>query len=452
MFKAAQKKLIDPSYLDKNWRETNVPEMKAYFGLNILFGAIPLHRVRHYWSKNPYLGNDGVKNVMPVRRFEKLTSYLHISGRNMEIGKGNDGYDKLAKVRPVIKSLLMSFPKYMHPSKCQAIDEGMIAFKGRVSYLQYNKAKPIKRGIKAFLRCESRTGYLYQFEIYLGKAEQKPTVTGVYFDVITRLTRSLIFNNHHIFFDNLYTSVPLSQYLLDNGIYSCGTLRANRKYMPSDVRKPCRKLTRGELIMYQDLTTPNMTVCAWQDTKLVRFLSTLSQPDIVVNTPRRVGRNYMNVPIPSSGSQYNLHMAGCDIADSLRRQYRSGRFSKKVWKYLLWFLVDVAGVNAWLLYQKATKRKLTNKNYDHIDFVLELGTELVGGYTSRIRTASGKIFVGNVNNLNSHENVHLGPKRARRCYHHGTFMPNGKKIYQTVFGCEICNVNLCKMCHADFHK
>ena len=37
------------------------------------------------------------------------------------------------------------------PGQNQTIDEGMVAFKGRFSYMQYMLAKPIKRGIKVWL-------------------------------------------------------------------------------------------------------------------------------------------------------------------------------------------------------------------------------------------------------------------------------------------------------------
>jgi len=452
VFRDNQKRILNPNYIS-TWVPTNVAEMKAYFGLNIIFGVTPLCRVRHYWSANVFLGNEGVKKTMPIGRFEKLSEHLHVSDRNAEVAKGNQGHDKLAKIRPLITSLLSTFPKYMHASQHQAIDEGMIAFKGRVSYLQFCPFKPCRRGIKTYMRTHSNTGYLYEFEVYLGKKENKPTIHGVYFDVVARLVESLHFKNHKIYFDNLYTSVPLCQYLLDNGIYSCGTLRSLRKFIPNEIKKPSRKLGRGEHIVYQDTMTQNMTVCVWKDTKLVRFLSTLAQPNVAFNTPRRVGPDMIIIPQPNAGKCYNDHMQGVDVADSLRRQYKSGRFSKKVWKYMLWFLVDVAGVNAWLLYKQSSTRITRKKNFEHLDFLLELGTQLISGYSGRTRMPSTKVFVqGGAATSESHANVHLRLKRSRRCYHHKTFKPNGNLVYQTVYGCQICQVSLCKLCHADFHS
>ena len=50
---------------DKRWRETNMEEMKAYFGLNILFGIKKLPDTDLYWSKDAALGVPYVQKVMP---------------------------------------------------------------------------------------------------------------------------------------------------------------------------------------------------------------------------------------------------------------------------------------------------------------------------------------------------------------------------------------------------
>ena len=120
---------------------------------------------------------------------------------------------------------------------------------------------------------------------------------------------------------------------------------------------------------------------------------------------------------------------------------------------MLWFLVDVAGVNAWLLYKQSSTRITRKKNFEHLDFLLELCTQLISGYSNRTRIPSTKVFVqGGPAFCVSYENVHLRLKCSRRCYHHKTFKPNGKLVYQTVYGCQICKVSLCKLCHADFHS
>ncbi|KAF2897204.1 hypothetical protein ILUMI_08971 [Ignelater luminosus] len=54
-------------------------------------------------------------------------------------------------------------------SSHQSIDESMAKFKGRSSLKQYLLLQPTKRGIKICGRCDSRTGYVYDFDRYSGK-------------------------------------------------------------------------------------------------------------------------------------------------------------------------------------------------------------------------------------------------------------------------------------------
>ena len=53
-----------------------------------------------------------------------------------EIPPGEDGYDKLGKVRPLIDSLKQSFSAEFNLPRDVAVDEAMIPFKGRISFRQ----------------------------------------------------------------------------------------------------------------------------------------------------------------------------------------------------------------------------------------------------------------------------------------------------------------------------
>ena len=51
---------------------------------------------------------------------------------------------------------------------------------------------------------------------------------------------------HHLNTDNFYTSVDLYQYLVENNIYACGTIKGSRKNFPKDiVFEGTRGLARG---------------------------------------------------------------------------------------------------------------------------------------------------------------------------------------------------------------
>ena len=296
----------------------------------------------------------------------------------------------------------------------------------------------------------SHSGYLLKFEVYLGKSEEVRNKNPTYFNIVDKMTRHLHNKNHHVYYDNLFTSVELAKYLLLQGTYSCGTMRS-RKYTPDIVRKPSKTWPRGTIHMFQDTTERNLTTCVWMDSKPVRFLSTLAQPKLFVSTPRRVKSRYVNLDLPHCASKYGKSMNGVDHFDGLRKAYHVGRNSKKSWKYILWFLLDSALVNAWILHKECNTRRNLKKTYDHFDFRMEVATQLVNFYTSRKHGQCKRAFVQQ-QDVEEHENVHMRAKRPKRCFSHKDYKPDGKSVYSTVYGCQKCGVHLCKKCHTKFHN
>ena len=51
-----------------------------------------------------------------------------------------------------------------HPRKNISVDEGMIAFKGRLAFGQYMPAKPVKYGIKVWMAADASNGFVQCFQ------------------------------------------------------------------------------------------------------------------------------------------------------------------------------------------------------------------------------------------------------------------------------------------------
>ena len=425
------------------WKEDlTMPELKAFLAINIVMGLNPTPQYACYWSQSCFMGNEGVKKLMSKNRYEVISQYLHVSDREKEIPKGENGYDRAAKIRPLMNLLGPLFRRLNLPSRDQTIDEGMQKYDGRSFLKQYMADKPCKRGLKFYLRNDSETGYLQEFELYLGKRGPVDTKSGfgIFFDVVDRLTSKIQFKNHRVFVDNLYTSVPIMQHLQRNGIYCCGTLRSNRKNIPPEIKQKRTKEKRGWHITYQDRNNHYLTCSSWMDTKNVKFISSLSDPTVEEECTRRSGARSIVVKMPSCAFLYNLFMNGTDQFDQ-DRQYPVGRPAKKMWKYLLWFFVSACLVNAWILYQKSTKRKKTKK-YGQLHFRLEIVDEMTREFSSRSRHNLRPDLAAD------HTNVKMGAKRARRCKVHRQHF--GKPA-DTSRGCKACGQFLCYDCHAIIH-
>ena len=85
--------------------------------------------------------------------------------------------------------------------------------------------------------------------------------------------------------------------------------------------------------------------------KTVSVLSTNCQPHSEVTTSRQQKTgNRVDVPYPEAVRLYNMFMAGVDKSDHFRGYYAVRMKSTKNYKYIFWFLFDVAIVNAFILY------------------------------------------------------------------------------------------------------
>lgn len=436
---------------DENWQDVTVPEMRAFLGINILMGINQLPSLDLYWSSERLFGNAGVSGIMTCNRFRKILQYFHTADRASEPQRGDPGYDRLYKVRPVMDVISDTFSQHYTVSREVSLDEAMIAFTGRLSFRQYMPAKPIKRGVKVWVLSDARNGFMSRFDIYLGR-QNNTTEHGLGYNVITRLTDHLHGTFRFLFFDNFFTGVKLLEDLLASGLYACGTVRSGRKGFPADLKKPAGVKNRGDFRVLQKGTT-NLTASVWKDKKLVYHLSTLSDARQVLPAQRRSGPNVIQLQQPHSVSSYNKFMGGVDLHDQLRMKYNVGRNGKKAWRYIFWFLLNAAIVNSFILYQAASRRTVKKKRFAHLDFRMELVKELIGGYSKRKRSQQPEMTNMPLNfdraNMDAHISIRLAGK-TKTCKYHTRVL---HKRRETVYGCPVCNVHLCQEgCHARYHS
>ncbi|GFU89460.1 piggyBac transposable element-derived protein 4 [Trichonephila clavipes] len=122
----------------------------------------------------------------------------------------------------------------------------MIKFKGRSSLKQYMPKKPIKRGYKVWMRCDS-SGFACEFQIYTGKTEEVERNLGE--RVIRNLSEKLLDINHVLFFDNDFFSYDLLKHLETQNITACGTMNMSRKKLPKNLLEAKKKMKRGDFAM-----------------------------------------------------------------------------------------------------------------------------------------------------------------------------------------------------------
>ena len=218
-----------------------------------------LPNVKCYWSIHNYLSNDSVRNVMTRNRFMNILQILHFTD-NQTADNSGQAY----KMRVVINHLNKAFQDAIPDAERQSMDEHMTKFKGRVSCKQYMKNKPIKWGFKWWC---CKTGYLYEFHLYLGKKEKAEL--GLREAVVLDLSKKLENAHCMLYFDNFFNSPTLVEKHFDRGIYCLGTVQSDWKNMA--IMKKYKDMKRAEInFQYGN----NMVALKWFDNRGVTMIDT----------------------------------------------------------------------------------------------------------------------------------------------------------------------------------
>ena len=175
-----------------------------------------------YWSTSEALHNFPIASKIPRKGFLEIQRFF--TNNADIIPRGQEGHDRLAKVRPVLDSVRTNFRYLYMPNRENAIDVAMVKFYGRSCLKQYVIMKPVRRGFKVWVRADCINGYICDFAVYTGKEGV------VEKDLGGKVVRAV---SYDIYFDNCFTSVKLLEDLLDDGLYACGTFRRDRNGIPN---------------------------------------------------------------------------------------------------------------------------------------------------------------------------------------------------------------------------
>ena len=99
-------------------------------------GIVNLPNIRDFWSMEPIIQHRWFGSIMCHDRFKQILCYFHCADQSGYIPRGEEGYDPLYKVRPIIDILSERFESLYKPNGELSIDESMIGTNCRVPFLQ----------------------------------------------------------------------------------------------------------------------------------------------------------------------------------------------------------------------------------------------------------------------------------------------------------------------------
>lgn len=336
------------------WKDVTVEEIKVFLGLVLLTGLVKKPKVEDYWSFNEAMDTPFFRRYMSRNRFQAILSNFHLVENRNAPKRGRPGFDPLYKVRPMVSMCEKNFKSSFYPAREITIDEGGVPWRGRVSFKVYNPRKPNKFQMKFYEVCDSRTGYVYCFEIYTGKGSGNqdnvdtidPTATSITQLVVRLLAKgNLLDVGHHLYMDNYYTSPELLEELHFRDTYACGTVRKGRKGLPLAVTNADLKKT-GQVVFRR--SDKGLLALRWRDKRVVYMLSTIHDATEQVVKVDHQGVERVK---PTAVQEYTQYMQGVDMNDQLLSYYACSRRTVKWWKKMFFHCLDMLVTNAYILYK-----------------------------------------------------------------------------------------------------
>ena len=192
----------------ETWDKVSIDELLVYFGFMLLMGLVQLPSISDYWKEDLTFNYQPIASKISRNRFFDIHRFLHFTDNNTLIKYADPNYDRLGKVRPILIQLNNKFSSLFTSGRDQSIDKAMVPFKGSSSMKQYISKKLINCGFKIWMRAESKSGYVSEYDVYTGKkGDRVEKELGT--SVVMNLTDKIRNKNHHVYFDNFFTSINL---------------------------------------------------------------------------------------------------------------------------------------------------------------------------------------------------------------------------------------------------
>ena len=411
-------------------------------------GIINAPDLESYWSTSWNCCIPFFRDIFSRNRFELIFWMLHISS----VPEGQTP-NRLDKVRALLNLLVGNFKKYMNPSSNLSVDETMIGFRGRFGAKQYIPNKPTKYGVKAFTLADSKNGYILDILLYTGAdtLENSNTIFSHLPQparIVSTLCQDYLDQGRTVYTDRYYTSIPLAQTLETHETSFIGTCMKNRKQIPQSFRHKTFRLSDGEVRAFR---SGRLLALAWRAPSKKKGIIMLTTRDSCQQTTvvsKATGRSSIK---PVVVDYYNQSMNGVDLADQYTVYYSFIRKSKKWWKKVCFWLLEVAVVNSYILYHT------TNSTYTHLQFRRSIIDTLARMHLQEANGQRGRPFkrsltdmtAGDPERLN-HKPHFLAKREQRQCVVCST--PNKRR--RSSFYCKTCKSQptLCPdTCNEKYH-
>ncbi|GFY24491.1 piggyBac transposable element-derived protein 4 [Trichonephila clavipes] len=267
----------------REWCATCKEEVIILLCIWIMQGIVKKPVEQWYWSKDEKLFTPFFRKLMSYRRYYYLKKYLHFPN-NENYYPDTHPNQRLNKIWPIYSRINELSKNAVTLEQDVSIDESLLLHKGRLSWKQYLPLKRARFGIKMYMLCEAKSGYVWSSIIFTGRGTLfdeeflKPEFSK-FMQVVLTLMKPLLNTVYCVTLDN-YSSI-LTDTLVKCKTDSYGTINLNRKEVPSYVKS--KKLKKGETVAFR---RGKALILKWKDEKDVSLISTIHNSEIAVRSSR----------------------------------------------------------------------------------------------------------------------------------------------------------------------
>jgi hypothetical protein len=350
--------ILTPSLLDQwvvftneyaqKFKHTNlnitVPELLGFFSLHIYMGICRLPRIHDYWAED--YGDNFPRSTIARDRFDAILSSFCVTNPT-----SNDVInDPAAHSAALITHLNAIFPTLLPAPQNLAFDEAMAAYTGSDPIKQYIPSKPHPYGYKLWVLAGD--DYVRKIALYGGAGADK-SEKGATYDVVMQFMQGFEGKSHVLYCDSFFTSTVLFRDLLKIGVNACGSVSPNRaevNQLKATLKAKEKTLSRGDSLHFQK---PDLALTVWKDKRVMHVLYNHIHPTVPATSLRRYvgGDTRGDLPCPQAIHDYFYNARSVDVVGQLRYSYPVGRKARRAWPRLIWWLIDIAIVNAYSLYR-----------------------------------------------------------------------------------------------------
>lgn len=347
-----------------NTYEKNIDliELKSLIGLLYYVGLFKLCKTNpvNLWSVHSM---PIFSCVMPRQRFEFLIQNLRFDDKNTR--NDRKATDRLAPIREIWDLFITNCKENYEPGTNVTIDEQLLSFRGRCSFIIYIPSKPDKYGIKVVAINDAQTHYLFDAIPYCGPVnkEANESVPSYY---VRELTKSIYNSGRNITCDNWFTSVPICDKLrTDYNLTLVGTIRKNKREIPPSFKQAAKDNQSARF--------------AYKDRKVLCFNPKPKKHVLLLSSLHTTGKIDEKTGKPEIVVFYNKTKGRTDSFDQKCHNYTTVRRTARWPLRFFYGMLDQAGVNSCIWLSLLADNALMKRS----TFLLELSMSLVKPALSR---------------------------------------------------------------------